>query len=71
MSDYLVIFHSVNGWWEDEHYWYNTEPEAFAHMMLFLNDDSGLYTHITVEKFSEGTILHEMKFKNELVNTNS
>ena len=71
MCNYLVILHSVNGWWEDEHYWFATEEEAVNYMNHFTNDGSENYTHITVENFNEGTVLNRLDFGNALLNTES
>lgn len=44
---YITKFKTVDGLTECYYYW--TLKEAMNHMKLFVDDDSGLYTEITVE----------------------
>ena len=65
--NYCVRFHSKNGWWDNETYYYYTEEEAIDHMKLFEDDYNRaiakeLYEKITVKNDSTEKLIAELKF---------
>jgi len=62
LPKFVLTFVSVNGWWENEEYWYPTVEDAKKHMELFRNDDSGLYDSICIENCETGEVLDKIVF---------
>lgn len=57
---YITKFKTVDGF--TENYCYLTAEEATKHMELFRDDDSGLYTEITVED-EDGNVYGKIEFQ--------
>lgn len=45
-----------------EEYFYHTAEDAKAHMNLFRDDDSGLYSRIEVVQYSTGKVIDSIAF---------
>lgn len=58
----VLTFVSVNGWWNNEEYWYHTVEDAKKHMELFRDDDSCLYESICIENYETGEVIDKIVF---------